>query len=222
MRFAILTTVAAIALAAAACNNNQAGNDVSTDVNLAEDTAANDVLGANATNAAMPTDSTGFANTVAASDLYEIESAKLAADKASNADVESLAQHIRTDHEKSSAELKSAAGTANISVAPKLDAEKQGMLNQLKTVARGTEFDKMYVEQQKAESKRIATMALEPRLRASSTIRAMASFRLWARSLVNSGISPPPMARRPAMQPAPMLRARTVIPKISPCTATIS
>ena len=149
MRFATLTTVAAIALAASACNNNQASNDVSTDVNLAEDTAANDVLGANVTNAAMPTDSTGFANTVAASDLYEIESAKLAADKASNADVKSLAQHIRTDHEKSSAELKSAAGTANISVAPKLDAEKQGMLDQLKTAARGADFDKLYVEQQK-------------------------------------------------------------------------
>jgi putative membrane protein len=149
MRIATLTTVAAIALAAAACNNNQAGNDVSTDTNLAEDTAANDVLGANASNAAMPTDATGFANTVAGSDLYEIESAKLAADKASNADVKSLAQHIRTDHEKSSAELKGAAGTAKISVAPKLDAEKQAMLDQLKTVARGADFDKLYVEQQK-------------------------------------------------------------------------
>jgi len=150
MRIATLTTVAAIALAAAACNNNQAGNDVSTDVNLAEDTAANDVLGANATgNAAMPTDASGFANAVAASDLYEIESAKLAADKAGSADVKSLAQHIRTDHEKSSSELKSAAGTAKISVAPKLDAEKQGLLDQLKTTARGADFDKLYVEQQK-------------------------------------------------------------------------
>ena len=149
MRIATLTTVAAIALAAAACNNNQAGNDVSTDTNLAEDTAANDVLGVNASNAAMPTDASGFANTVAGSDLYEIESAKLAADKASNADVKSLAQHIRTDHEKSSAELKGAAGTAKISVAPKLDAEKQAMLDQLKTVARGADFDKLYVEQQK-------------------------------------------------------------------------
>jgi putative membrane protein len=149
MRIVTLTTVAAIALAASACNNNQASNDVSTDVNLAEDTAANDVLGANASNAAMPTDASGFATAVAASDLYEIESAKLAADKASNADVKSLAQHIRTDHEKSSSELKSAAGTANISVAPKLDAEKQGMLDQLKTTARGADFDKLYVEQQK-------------------------------------------------------------------------
>jgi putative membrane protein len=150
MRIASLTTVAAFALAAAACNT-ETGNDVSTDVNLAEDAAANDVLGANATaNAALPTDASGFANAVAAADLYEVESARLAADKASNAEVKSLAQHIRTDHEKSTSELKSAAGTANISVAPKLDAEKQGMLDQLKTAARGADFDKLYVEQQKA------------------------------------------------------------------------
>ena len=149
MRIATLTTVAAFALAVAACNT-ETGNDVSTDVNLAEDTAANDVLGANATsNSAMPTDSAGFANAVAAADLYEVESARLAADKATNAEVKSLAQHIRTDHEKSTSELKSAAGTANISVAPKLDAEKQAMLDQLKAAARGADFDRLYVEQQK-------------------------------------------------------------------------
>ena len=159
MRIVALTTVGAFALAAAACNN-EAGNDVSTDVNLAEDASANDVLGANATgNTAMPTDSAGFANAVAAADLYEIEGARLAADKASNADVKSLAKHIRTDHEKSTSELKSAAGTANISVAPKLDAEKQGMLDQLKTVARGPDFDKLYVEQQKtAHEKALALL----------------------------------------------------------------
>jgi putative membrane protein len=149
MRIAALTTVAAFALAAAACNT-ETGNDVSTDVNLAEDTAANDVLGANATaNPAMPTDASGFANAVAAADLYEVESARLAAEKASNAEVKSLAQHIRTDHEKSTAELKTAAGTANITVAPKLDAEKQGMLDQLKSAAAGPDFDRLYVEQQK-------------------------------------------------------------------------
>ena len=98
MRIVALTTVAAFALAVAACNN-EAGNDVSTDVNLAEDTAANDVLGANATNAAMPTDASGFATAVAGADLYEIQAAELAADKASNADVKSLAKQIRTDHE---------------------------------------------------------------------------------------------------------------------------
>jgi len=159
MRIVALTTVAAFALAAAACNT-ETGNDVSTDVNLAEDTAANDVLGANATaNPVMPTDAAGFANAVAVADLYEVEGARLAADKATNADVTSLAQHIRTDHEKSTSELKSAAGTAGISVAPKLDAEKQGMLDQLKAAARGADFDRLYVEQQKtAHQKALALL----------------------------------------------------------------
>jgi putative membrane protein len=160
MRIAKLTAVAAFALAAAACNT-EAGNDVSTDVNLAEDAAANDVLGVNATgNAASstPTDAAGFANAVAAADLYEVESARLAADKATSADVKSLAQHIRTDHEKSTSELKSAAGTANISVAPKLDAEKQGMIDQLKAAARGAEFDRLFLEQQKTAHQKALTL----------------------------------------------------------------
>ena len=72
------------------------------------------------------------------------------------------------------------------------------------------------------ESKRIAMMALDPRACASATMRAMASLRLCESSLVNSGISPPPMERSPAMHPAPMLRDRTVSPKTSPWTATMS
>ena len=155
MRIAKLTTVAAFALAVAACNTETA-NEVSTDVNLAEDAAANDVLGANQAEA-NPTDAAGFANAVAAADLYEVESARLAADKASNAEVKSLAQHIRTDHEKSTAELKSAAGSANITVAAKLDAEKQGMLDQLKA-ASGAEFDRLFVEQQKTAHQKALAM----------------------------------------------------------------
>lgn len=152
MRIVTLTAVAAFALAAAACNNNEAGNDVSTDVNLAEDAAANDVLGADQMGnaaAATPTDAAGFANAVAAADLYEVESARLAADKARSSEVKSLARHIRTDHEKSTSELKSAVSTANITVTPKLDAEKQAMLDRLRA-ASSAEFDRLFLEQQKA------------------------------------------------------------------------
>src|SRR5687767_2626652 len=160
MRIAKLTTVAAFALAAAACNT-EAGNEVSTDVNLAEDAAANDVLGANVTGnvaAATPTEAAGFANAVAAADLYEVESARLAADKASNAEVKSLAQHIRTDHEKSTTELKGAAGTANVTVNAALDAEKQQMLSQLRA-ASGADFDRLFLEQQKtAHQKALALL----------------------------------------------------------------
>jgi putative membrane protein len=161
MRIAKSTIVAALALAVAACAGQDTPNELSTDVNLAEDAMANDVLGANEmANAAatMPADAAGFANAVAAADLYEIESARLAADKASNAEVKAFARHVRTDHEKSTAELKSAAGTAKISVAPRLDAEKQAMLDQLKA-ASGAEFDRLFVEQQKtAHQKALALL----------------------------------------------------------------
>jgi putative membrane protein len=154
MRIGTLTTVAALALAAAACNNNQGGgNDISTDANLAGDAAANDVLGANAATdneaaVAMPTDANGFATAVAASDLYEIESARLAASKSQSTEIKELAGHLLTDHQKSTAELKTAASQAKVTVTPALDAEKQTMLDQLKA-ANGAEFDRLFLEQQK-------------------------------------------------------------------------
>lgn len=149
MRITTLTAVAALALAAAACDSGgDAGNDVTTDVNLADDAAANDVLGTNAA-AAMPADAAGFANAVAASDLYEIESAKLAATKAGSAELREFAQHVRTDHEKSTADLKAAAAKASppVTVTAALDPEKQAMIDQLRS-ASGADFDRRFIDQQ--------------------------------------------------------------------------
>ena len=155
MRISTLTGAAALALAVAACNNGQeAANNISTEANFAEDGAANDVLSANTMTdneaaVAMPTDANGFATAVAASDLYEIESSRLAADKSGSTEVKEFAGHLLTDHQKSTAELKTAASQAKVMVAPALDAEKQSMLSQLKA-ASGAEFDRLFVQQQKA------------------------------------------------------------------------
>ncbi len=152
MRIGILTTVAALALAAAACDKTYTGNEISTETNLTEDSAVNDVLGANqvANEAAtMPTDASGFASAVAASDLFEIESAKLAASKAGSAEVKALARMLRTDHEKSTADLKAAVAKASpaVTAASALDAEKQGMLDELKATD-GADFDRRFIDQQ--------------------------------------------------------------------------
>ena len=152
MRTLALTTAAALALAAAACDSSDSGSTISTEANLAEDSAVNDVLGANQAGndaAALPTDPAGFANAVAASDLYEIESAKLAAAKATSAEVKEFAGHVRTDHEKSTADLKAAAAKASppVTVTPALDAEKQAMLNELRA-ASGKDFDRRFIDQQ--------------------------------------------------------------------------
>lgn len=152
MHMGKLTAVAAMALAAAACGGSgDAGNDMSTDLNLANDAAANEVLGANAADgnqaAALPTDASGFATAVAATDLYEIQSAELAASKATSAELKEFAGHVRTDHQSSTAQLKTAAAEAKVTVTPALDAEKERMLDQLKG-ASGAEFDRLFLEQQ--------------------------------------------------------------------------
>ena len=147
MRTNGLMMAAALAFAAAACTS-EPGDNLSTDTNLAEDSAVNDVLGANEP-AAMPIDAAGFAQAVAAADLYEIESARLAASKTGSPAVKAFAQHLVADHEKSSADLKAAAAKANppVTVAPALDAEKQAMLGELKA-ANGPDFDRRFIDQQ--------------------------------------------------------------------------
>ena len=163
MRIATLTSVAALALAAAACNrSNETANDLSTEANLAEDVAANDVLGANAATeneaaVALPTDAKGFATAVAASDLYEIESSRLAASKSKSTPIKELAAHLLTDHQKSTAELKTLAARVDVMLTPALDAEKQAMLDQLKG-ANGAEFDRLFVEQQKTAHGKALTL----------------------------------------------------------------
>lgn len=163
MRFTAVTTGLALALALAACNNNEGANDMSTEATV-NDAAINAALGGNAatdanmTDAAMPTDAAGFASAVAASDLYEIESATLAAEKGTAAEVKEVAGHIKADHQKSTSDLKAAAQAAKLTVAPQLDAEKQQMLDQLRA-ASGAEFDRLFLEQQKtAHQKALALL----------------------------------------------------------------
>jgi putative membrane protein len=100
-----------------------------------------------AAGAAMPTDAAGFANAVAASDMFEIESARLAAAQASSADITSFASTLETDHTTSTADLKAAAQESGLTVSPALDAEKQGMLDSLRA-AKGEDFDRLFVDQQ--------------------------------------------------------------------------
>ncbi len=152
MRIVNFTAAVALAISAAACNRTDTGNELSTETNLAEDSAVNDVLGADQpANAAapMPADAPGFANAVAASDLFEIESAKLAASKGGSAQVKEFAQHLRTDHEKSSADLKAAAGRVSpaVTVTPALTAQQQGMIDQLRAT-NGPDFDRRFIDQQ--------------------------------------------------------------------------
>lgn len=147
MRKSVL--VFCLAASLTACSR---GEDTSAEANADENLTAEETsaLGNDTTaNSAMPTDAAGFAGAVASSDMFEIQSAELAAQKAQSAEVKSFAAQLRTDHEKSTADLKTAAASSNVTVAPAMDEEKQGMLDKLKA-ASGADFDRQFVEIQKA------------------------------------------------------------------------
>jgi putative membrane protein len=186
MRITTLTAVAALAFAAAACNNNQAENSISADANLAGDPAVNDVLGANATNdnkasVALPTDAAGFATAVAASDLYEIQSGTMAMAKGASEEVRSIAQMLRREHEESSSRLKTAATGADIKLTPALDSEKLAMIDELKA-ASGAEFDRKYLAQQRAAHQK--TLMLLQNYQQGGDNAAFKSFAEQAQKLV--------------------------------------
>jgi len=147
-----VTIAVVLALATVACSKNNAGNDISNNANLGADAAVNDALGKKQAGQEVPTTpmtARRFANAAAANNLFEIESARLAAGRAGSAVIKSLAQQLRVDHEKSSAELMAAAARARppLTVTPALDTERQNLLNELKATA-GADFDRRFIDQQ--------------------------------------------------------------------------
>ena len=144
--------LAAAPLALAACS--QAADTTSADTAAADQaatTAATDGAMAPPADAAggqAATDPQSFVNTAAASDMFEIESAKLAQAQGKSAEVKEFATMMTRDHTKSTAELKTAAATADITPAPAMTAKQQADLTALRDA--GDNFDTLYKQQQLA------------------------------------------------------------------------
>lgn len=102
------------------------------------------------TDAALASGGQQFVNAVAASDLFELESAKLAQTMASSKAVKDFAAMMVTDHTRSTAELKRAALGASpaVAVTPQMTAAQQADLTALRNAA--GDFDKQYVQKQVA------------------------------------------------------------------------
>ncbi len=90
-----------------------------------------------------------FVKMVAISDMFEIESSKLAADKATGANTKTFASKMITDHTGSSTELKGlvSSGKVKAELPTGLDAKHQKQLNKLKGM-KGADFDKQYDKNQ--------------------------------------------------------------------------
>ena len=104
---------------------------------LGEKTGVNSTLGVAPTTA-------DFVKEAAISDMFEIESSKLA-EKKGNAQEKSFAQQMVTDHTKTSTELKGLVGNgkAQATVPTSLDSSHQSKLDKLKS-ANGKDFSSDY------------------------------------------------------------------------------
>ena len=137
-----LALASAAALALAAC-----GDSDTTDETVAEATATETALPTD-----VPTPDTsspqGFVDTMAASDMFEVEAGKLAQQMGKSQAVKDFGAMMVKDHTTSSDKLKAAVGEAGngLAVAPKLTPVQQGNLDQLRGA--GESFDAMYAQQQ--------------------------------------------------------------------------
>ena len=131
-----LAAVASIALAAPAFSQS-----------VGERTGVNSTLG-------ITPKTEDFVRQVAISDMFEIESSKLAQQKAANAQVKTFAGQMVTDHGKTTTELKGliSGGKVKASLPTAMDSSHQSMLDKLKGL-NGADFDKEYVSNQQSAHK---------------------------------------------------------------------
>lgn len=141
MKYAAMIAVSAAALALASCGKKT--EPIAPETPGAETSAGMTVPAANMTAGQS------FANAAASSDAFELESSKLAADKATAAKIKTFAQSMIKAHTESTAKLKAAAAAAAPPVTPdaRLTATQQQTLDELKAKS-GAEFDTAYAKAQ--------------------------------------------------------------------------
>jgi putative membrane protein len=134
--FVALAAAASIALAAPALSQS-----------VGERTGVNSALG-------VTPKTEDFVRQFAISDMFEIESSKLAQQKAANAQVKTFAGQMVTDHGKTTTELKGlvSGGKVKASVPTAMDSSHQSKLDKLKGLS-GADFDKEYVSNQQSAHK---------------------------------------------------------------------
>jgi len=89
-----------------------------------------------------------FVQQAVVSNLFEVESSKLALDRSQNATLKTFAKHMIDDHSAAGVKLADAVNQASKARPPlKLDAKHQAILDDL-AAKKGVDFDKAYVETQ--------------------------------------------------------------------------
>ncbi len=145
-RHLLIAGAAIAALSLAACGQKTETQGAATPAEQAATPDANPAatIATPADEAAAPV----FVEKASASDLFEVEAAKLAQATSKNAEVKKFAADMVAAHTKSTAALKKAiadAGQTTLTVVTVLPADLQAKLDGLKTA---TNFDKAYLDNQ--------------------------------------------------------------------------
>ncbi|MEO7786968.1 MAG: DUF4142 domain-containing protein [Sphingomicrobium sp.] len=179
MRSTSLIAAMSLGLALAACGKKESTTVTTNDSSMTTDAnmSSSDMNGVG-TAAAMPAQ--GFTDTVAGSDMFEIQSGKLAETMGSTAAIKSFGKMLVADHMKSSEMLKAAAKkTSPVVALPMiLPADLKAKVDALKAT-KGAAFDTLFVEQQTAGHK----AALDA-LKAYSAGGDQASLKEFATSVI--------------------------------------
>jgi len=129
----------------AAAESGVGSNPVS---NAAQDAASAAVGAASAVTAGRTT--AGFVTNAAIGNMYEIESSRMALDKARSPELKQYAQRMIDDHTKTMAEMKELVGSLpDVTVPTAMDERRQGMIDNLRQ-APAENFDQVYIGQQTA------------------------------------------------------------------------
>jgi putative membrane protein len=118
-------------------------NSMNTNTAPSVTNMSNSMANSNSSSASSDTD---FIKEAAMGGMAEVELGRLAASKATNAEVKKFGQMMVEDHSKANADLKTLAAKKNVTLPTELDGDKKSTLEELRGET-GAEFDKEYVEE---------------------------------------------------------------------------
>ena len=144
--------------------------------------------------------------------MAEVELGRLAADKASNADVKQFGQRMVADHSKASDELKGLASQKNVTLPTEPDAKQKALHARLSKLS-GDEFDKAYIQAMVADHNkdvadftRASKIAKDPDLKAwaGKTLPTLQEHQKMAKELsakVRGTVTPGTAAKKSGIVP---------------------
>jgi putative membrane protein len=131
--------------------------------------------GTSAQAGAMSSQDQKFVMDAAQSSMMEIETGRLAAQKAANADVKAFGQRMVTDHTQASNRLMQTVANKNVTLPKELKADHRQHVDQLAKLS-GAEFDRMYLSQMvKAHDKDVAEFEKQSKNGSDPGVRSFAT-----------------------------------------------